>query len=42
MVYALAGLMVSNVRYFSFKEIDIHRRQPFWMSWSVHPGSQAA
>jgi CDP-diacylglycerol--serine O-phosphatidyltransferase len=31
MVYALAGLMVSNVRYFSFKEIDIHRRQPFWV-----------
>jgi len=31
MVYALAGLMVSNFRYFSFKEIDIHRRQPFWV-----------
>jgi CDP-diacylglycerol--serine O-phosphatidyltransferase len=31
MVYALAGLMVSNVRYFSFKEIDIHHRQPFWV-----------
>jgi CDP-diacylglycerol--serine O-phosphatidyltransferase len=31
MVYALAGLMVSNVRYFSFKEIDLHRRQPFWV-----------
>lgn len=31
MVYALAGLMVSNVRYISFKEIDIHRRQPFWV-----------
>ena len=31
MVYALAGLMVSNIRYFSFKEIDIHRRQPFWV-----------
>lgn len=31
MVYALAGLMVSNVRYFSFKEIDIYRRQPFWV-----------
>jgi len=30
-VYALAGLMVSNVRYFSFKEIDLHRRQPFWV-----------
>lgn len=31
MVYALAGLMVSNVRYFSFKEIDLHHRQPFWV-----------
>ena len=31
MVYALAGLMVSNIRYFSFKEIHIHRRQPFWV-----------
>jgi CDP-diacylglycerol--serine O-phosphatidyltransferase len=27
--YALAGLMVSSVRYFSFKEIYVHRRQPF-------------
>jgi CDP-diacylglycerol--serine O-phosphatidyltransferase len=31
MIYTLAGLMVSNVRYFSFKEIDLHRRQPFWV-----------
>jgi CDP-diacylglycerol--serine O-phosphatidyltransferase len=31
MVYALAALMVSNVRYFSFKEIDLHHRQPFWV-----------
>jgi len=31
MVYALAALMVSNVQYFSFKEIDLHRRQPFWV-----------
>jgi CDP-diacylglycerol--serine O-phosphatidyltransferase len=31
MVYALAGLMVSNIRYFSFKEIHVHRRQPFWV-----------
>ena len=31
MVYALAGLMVSNIRYFSFKEIDIYHRQPFWV-----------
>ena len=28
-VYGLAGLMVSNFKYFSFKEIRIHRRQPF-------------
>jgi CDP-diacylglycerol--serine O-phosphatidyltransferase len=31
MVYTLAALMVSNVRYFSFKEFDIHHRQPFWV-----------
>lgn len=31
LVYLLAGLMVSNVRYFSFKEFEIHRRQPFWV-----------
>jgi CDP-diacylglycerol--serine O-phosphatidyltransferase len=35
MVYALAALMVSNVRYFSFKEIAIHRRQPFWVLIAV-------
>ena len=29
MVYALAGLMISNFRYFSFKDVQIHRRQPF-------------
>lgn len=29
--YALAGLMVSNVKYFSFKETALHRRQPFWI-----------
>jgi CDP-diacylglycerol--serine O-phosphatidyltransferase len=28
-------LMVSNVRYFSFKEIAIHRRQPFWVLVAV-------
>ena len=42
MVYALAGLMVSNVRYFSFKEIDIHHRQPFWVLLVVILASQAA
>jgi len=31
LVYGLAALMVSNVRYWSFKEINLHRRQPFWV-----------
>lgn len=35
MVYSLAGLMVSGVRYFSFKEIHIHRRQPFWVLLAI-------
>jgi CDP-diacylglycerol--serine O-phosphatidyltransferase len=29
--YALAALMVSNVRYYSFKEVELYRRQPFWI-----------
>src|SRR6266446_10928179 len=29
--YVLAGLMVSGVRYFSFKETELYRRQPFWL-----------
>ena len=29
--YALAGLMVSNLKYFSFKETELYRRQPFWV-----------
>jgi CDP-diacylglycerol--serine O-phosphatidyltransferase len=28
--FALAGLMVSSFRYFSFKESELLRRQPFW------------
>jgi CDP-diacylglycerol--serine O-phosphatidyltransferase len=28
-IYALAALMVSNVKYFSFKETELYRRQPF-------------
>ena len=28
-IFAVAGLMVSEVRYFSFKEIKFHRRHPF-------------
>jgi CDP-diacylglycerol--serine O-phosphatidyltransferase len=27
--------MVSSVRYFSFKDIDIHRRQPFWVLLAI-------
>ena len=30
MVYALGLLMVSNVRYHSFKDIDLKKRQPFY------------
>ncbi len=33
--YALAGLMVSNVEYFSFKETELYRRQPFWVLIAV-------
>ncbi|MFI5364665.1 MAG: CDP-diacylglycerol--serine O-phosphatidyltransferase [Candidatus Binatia bacterium] len=29
--YALAGLMVSNIKYFSFKETELYHRQPFWI-----------
>jgi CDP-diacylglycerol--serine O-phosphatidyltransferase len=29
--YALAALMVSNIKYFSFKESELYRRQPFWI-----------
>jgi CDP-diacylglycerol---serine O-phosphatidyltransferase len=35
MVYTLAGLMVSNIRYLSFKDVDIHRRQPFWVLLAI-------
>ena len=28
-IYAVAGLMVSEIRYFSFKEIRLHHRHPF-------------
>jgi len=33
--YSLAALMVSGVKYFSFKEGDLHRRHPFWMLVAV-------
>jgi CDP-diacylglycerol--serine O-phosphatidyltransferase len=29
LIYALAGLMVSEIRYYSFKEIRFHHRHPF-------------
>lgn len=29
--YALAALMVSSIKYFSFKESELYRRQPFWI-----------
>jgi CDP-diacylglycerol--serine O-phosphatidyltransferase len=35
LTYALAGLMVSNVKYFSFKETGLYRRQPFWILIAV-------
>ena len=28
-IFAVAALMVSEIRYFSFKEFHIHRRHPF-------------
>ena len=30
LIYILAGLMVSNIPYYSFKELHFGRRQPFW------------
>ena len=30
-IYLLAGLMVSNFRYFSFKQLDLKKRHPFWI-----------
>ncbi len=30
-IYLLAGLMVSNIPYVSFKELQLRRRQPFWI-----------
>jgi CDP-diacylglycerol---serine O-phosphatidyltransferase len=31
LIYSLAGLMVSEVPYYSFKDIHWHNRQPFWL-----------
>jgi CDP-diacylglycerol--serine O-phosphatidyltransferase len=33
--YALAVLMVSGIKYFSFKETELYRRQPFWILVAV-------
>jgi len=30
-IYLLAGLMVSNIPYVSFKDLQLRRRQPFWI-----------
>lgn len=34
-VYGLAGLMVSNFRYLSLRQLDLKRRHPFWLLLSV-------
>lgn len=34
-IYGLAGLMVSAIRYPSFKEAELYRRQPFWLLVAV-------
>jgi len=31
LIYILAGLMVSNIPYYSFKELHLGNRQPFWI-----------
>lgn len=31
LIYALAVLMVSNIGYYSFKELHLRHRQPFWI-----------
>ena len=31
LIYSLAGLMVSEVPYYSFKDVHWHNRQPFWL-----------
>lgn len=30
-IYLLAGLMVSNFKYFSFRQLDLKKRHPFWL-----------
>ncbi|MBI3303525.1 MAG: CDP-diacylglycerol--serine O-phosphatidyltransferase [Deltaproteobacteria bacterium] len=31
LIYALAGLMISTIRYYSFKDLHLRHRQPFWI-----------
>jgi CDP-diacylglycerol--serine O-phosphatidyltransferase len=31
LIYVLAGLMVSTIRYYSFKDLHLRHRQPFWI-----------
>lgn len=31
LIYALAGLMVSTIPYYSFKDLHLRHRQPFWI-----------
>jgi CDP-diacylglycerol--serine O-phosphatidyltransferase len=33
--YALAALMVSSIKYFSFKDTELYRRRPFWILMAV-------
>jgi CDP-diacylglycerol--serine O-phosphatidyltransferase len=35
LIYSLAGLMVSEVRYYSFKDLGWQNRQPFWLLIAV-------
>ncbi len=34
-IYGLAGLMVSNFRYMSLRQLDLKRRHPFWLLLSA-------
>ena len=34
-IYGLAGLMVSNFRYLSLRQLDLKRRHPFWLLLSA-------
>jgi len=34
-IYVLAGLMVSNFRYLSLRQLDIRKRHPFWLLLSA-------